>query len=132
MKDAMGAVQSVLVLGGRSEIGLAIVRALAAERTRRAVRAVRDPDTERDAAPLAGAGLEEVEVVGFDANEPAGHGQLVSEVFGRDGDIDLVVVAHGVLGDQEEAERDGGVARGVVDTNFAGAVSILVPVVAAL
>ncbi len=44
MKDALGAVQTVLVLGGTSEIALATVRRLARDRCRQVVLAVRDLD----------------------------------------------------------------------------------------
>src|SRR5439155_25234386 len=44
MRDALGSVQSVLVLGGASDIALATVRELVADRTRTVVLAARDPD----------------------------------------------------------------------------------------
>lgn len=129
MKDGLGAVQSVLLLGGTSEIGLAIVRALVAERARRVVLAVRDPDRgAQEAAALREAGAELAEPVAFDALEPGSHGRAVSEAFERLGDVDLVVLAFGVLGDQLRDERDAGAARTVVEANFTGAVSVLVEV----
>ena len=42
MRDALGAVQSVLVLGGNSEIAVATVRALIAGRCRTVVLGVRE------------------------------------------------------------------------------------------
>ena len=44
MRDALGAVQSVLVLGGSSEIALATVARLVDQRCRTVVLAVRDVD----------------------------------------------------------------------------------------
>jgi decaprenylphospho-beta-D-erythro-pentofuranosid-2-ulose 2-reductase len=52
MKDALGSVQSVLVLGGGSDIALATVRALVAGRARRMVLAARRPDQLGAAQPL--------------------------------------------------------------------------------
>lgn len=131
MKDALGSVQSVLVLGGRSGIGLATVRALARERTRRVLLAVRNPDPERDAAPLDRAGVDAVEVVPFDVRDYASHAGFVADAFSR-GDIDVVLLAFGVLGEQDDGEHDGQVAREVIETNFVGAASVMVPVVEAL
>ena len=129
MKDGLGAVQSVLLLGGTSEIGLAIVRALVSERARRVVLAVRDPDRgAREAAALREAGAELAEPVAFEALEPDTHRRAVAEAFERLGDVDLVVLAFGVLGDQLRDERDAGAARAVVGANFTGAVSVLVEV----
>ena len=45
-------------------------------------------------------------------------------MFDRFGDLDLVLVAFGVLGDQAEAERDATAALDVLRTNFVGAASV--------
>ena len=129
MKDALGAVQSVLVLGGGSEIGLAMARALAEERARAVVLAARRPgELEQAAADLRAAGAVTVELVPFDADDTASHPALVDQVFSRHGDIDLVLVAFGVLGRQELSERDAAAAVAVVRTNFLGAVSVMTEV----
>ena len=70
MKDALGAVQSVLVLGGGSDIALATVRALIAQRARRVVLAARRPQELDDAvAQLTAAGAEQVQALAFDADD---------------------------------------------------------------
>jgi len=129
MRDATGTVQSALVLGGGSEIGLAIARRLAGERTRRLVLAARAPERlEHAAKELRRVGAETVETVAFDADETDGHERFVDEMFERDGDLDLVLLAFGVLGDQEEAERDPSAAVAVGHTNYLGAMSVLLRV----
>lgn len=129
MRDALGSVQSVLVLGGTSEIAGATVRALAERRARCVVLAVRDPEraggVERDARA---AGATTVEAVRFDADEVESHERVVDEVFDRHGDIDLVLLAFGVLGDAERVAADGPAAAALARTNFVGAVSVAVPV----
>lgn len=129
MKDALGSVGSVLVLGGGSEIAVATVRALVAGRTRTVILAARRPEElEATAGELRSAGASTVETVRFDAGDDAeAHAQLVGDVFDRLGDIDLVLVAAGVLGEQSRDERDGAAARAVVETNFLGLVSAIVP-----
>lgn len=129
MKDALGSVGSVLVLGGGSEIAVATVRALVAGRTRTVILAARRPEElEATAGELRSAGASTVETVRFDAGDDAeAHAQLVDDVFDRHGDIDLVLVAAGVLGEQSRDERDGAAARAVVETNFLGLVSAIVP-----
>lgn len=123
MMDALGEPQSVLVLGGTSEIALATVKALPHARLRRVVLAGRasaglgDAVTELTAAGIAGVVSEE-----FDATDTASHGDVINRVFDG-GDIDIVILAFGLLGDQLEAEADPELAVAVATTNYTGAVS---------
>ena len=128
MNDALGSPQSVLLLGGSSEIGLAITRRLVQRRAKTVILAGRDPEALKPAADdLRAAGAETVDVVAFDALATDGHDAFVDDVFARHGDIDLVLLAFGILGDQEEAERDTGAALAVLRTNFVGAASVALP-----
>jgi decaprenylphospho-beta-D-erythro-pentofuranosid-2-ulose 2-reductase len=129
MKDALGSVQSVLVLGGTSDIALATVRLLVADKARLVVLAARDPGgLAATTDELRAAGAETVEAVAFDARETASHADLIDTVFDRPEDIDLVLVAFGVLGDQEELLADPGGAADSVHVNFTGATSLLLAV----
>jgi decaprenylphospho-beta-D-erythro-pentofuranosid-2-ulose 2-reductase len=124
MINAVGEPQSVLLLGGTSEIGWAILEALPRARLSRVVLAGR-PSPELDArrTELLGRGIRSVEKVDFDALDTASHGDLVERVFDG-GDIDVVILAFGVLGDQSELESDPGLAVQVIETNYVGAVSV--------
>lgn len=124
VRDALGGVQSILVLGGGSEIALATVRRLAADRCRTVVLAARRPDELRETvADLHAAGATTVEAVAFDATEPAGHARVIDAVFDRFGDIDVVLLAFGVLGDQERFNDAPEEAAEAVTANYVGAVS---------
>jgi decaprenylphospho-beta-D-erythro-pentofuranosid-2-ulose 2-reductase len=133
MNDALGGPQSVLVLGGGSEIALATVRKLIESRCRTVVLAGRD--TEALATPakeLEAAGATKVDVVAFDGLDFASHDEFVRDVFADRPDFDLVILAFGVLGDQDLAEVNGAESRRIIESNFTGSVSVLVPVVDAL
>jgi decaprenylphospho-beta-D-erythro-pentofuranosid-2-ulose 2-reductase len=133
MTDALGSPQSVLVLGGGSDIGLAITRRLVARRARTVVLGGRHPESlKTHADELRDLGAETVHVVPFDATETDSHEGFVNEVFDTHGDFDLVLLAFGVLGDQSEAERDPSAAVEILQTNFVGAVSVALPVAARL
>jgi decaprenylphospho-beta-D-erythro-pentofuranosid-2-ulose 2-reductase len=133
VKDALGEMQSVLVLGGTSDIALATVRKVVDRRSARVVLAARKPEAcETAAATLRAAGASEVHAVAFDATDFASHEGFVRATFDRFGDFDLVLVAFGVLGDQARAEHDPAVAVAIVQTNFTGAVSVTVPLVTCL
>jgi decaprenylphospho-beta-D-erythro-pentofuranosid-2-ulose 2-reductase len=130
VKDALGEVQSVLVLGGTSEIALATVRKLVGRRGARVVLAARKPEAcETAATELRAAGASAVDAVAFDATDFGSHETFVRSTFDRFGDFDLVLVAFGVLGDQARAETDAAAAREIVETNFTGTVSVTVPLV---
>jgi decaprenylphospho-beta-D-erythro-pentofuranosid-2-ulose 2-reductase len=133
LRNALGEVQSVLVLGGTSEIALAITRKLVAQRGARVVLAARKPEAcDAAAQTLRTAGASEVHAVAFDATDFASHAGFVRTVFDRFGDFDLVLVAFGVLGDQARAEHDPAAALEIAQTNYTGTVSVTVPVAARL
>jgi decaprenylphospho-beta-D-erythro-pentofuranosid-2-ulose 2-reductase len=133
VKDALGSVQSLLVLGGGSEIGLATARSLVRGRTRTVILAARRPaELSQAAAALLEAGARSVERVEFHATDLQGHEALVNGIFDRDEDIDVVLVAFGVLGDPDGDWADADAARSLIETNFAGAVSVILPIVARL
>jgi decaprenylphospho-beta-D-erythro-pentofuranosid-2-ulose 2-reductase len=133
MKDSLGAAQSVLVLGGGSEIALATVRELVDRRATTVVLAARRPDAlETEVKELrARAGARPnvtIEAVPFDADAIDGHDAFVEGVFDRFGDFDLVLLAFGVLGDQSQAERDAAAAVDVARVNYLDPVAVAVPV----
>ncbi|MEU0964805.1 decaprenylphospho-beta-D-erythro-pentofuranosid-2-ulose 2-reductase [Streptomyces sp. NPDC005917] len=122
MKDAFGMPQSLLVLGGTSEIALATARRLIARRTRTVWLAGRpSPALDRAADHLRTLGAD-VHTVPFDALDPESHETVLGKVF-AEGDIDLVLFAFGVLGDQATDEREPVKAVRVAQTNYTGAVS---------
>ncbi|MFM9367036.1 decaprenylphospho-beta-D-erythro-pentofuranosid-2-ulose 2-reductase [Streptomyces sp. Da 82-17] len=122
MKDAFGTPQSLLVLGGSSEIALATARRLVARRTRTVHLAGRPgPALESAAAELRDMGAE-VHTHPFDALDPGSHEEAVGKLF-TSGDIDMVLLAFGILGDQQRDEDDPLAAVRVAQTNYTGAVS---------
>jgi decaprenylphospho-beta-D-erythro-pentofuranosid-2-ulose 2-reductase len=124
VKDALGTVQSILVLGGSSEIGLAIAARLGAARHATVVLAGRHPDRLSMAAKgLLAAGAGRVQTIGFDAASPRTHDPVVREAARLGGDLDVIVLAFGLLGDQGVDELGGDGAVSVATTNFVGAVS---------
>ena len=121
-----GRPQRVLLLGGTSEIGLAVVEALGLVPESEVILAGRDEQR----LIAAGKALTcEVSTVPFDATDTAGHQALVDHLF-ADGSLDIVISAAGVLIPQEECERDVQQAATMVETNFTGHVSTLLAVAA--
>lgn len=126
MKDALGDIQSLLLLGGTSDIGLAIAHRLAAPREAAIVLAGRDqPALAAAARELRDGGhTGRVATVDFDALDTSRHDQVVDEAVGLVGDLDVVIVAFGLLGDQDADEAFGDGAVRLAATNYVGAVSV--------
>ena len=123
MIDAVGNPQSILVLGGTSEIGLAVVEAFASDRPLRVVLAGR-PSERLTAARtrLEGCGCA-VETVDFDATALDTHDDAVRKCFAG-GDVDVAVVAFGLLGDAETAWTDVDAAVELATVNYTAAVAV--------
>lgn len=116
---------TLLVLGGRSEIGVAVARRLAGREASTVVLAARrsdDLDAEEKAIREQGAEVDRIE---FDADDLAAHRPLLEEVVARHGGIDLAVVAFGLLGDQARAEVDPAHAVQIVHTDYVAHVQVL-------
>src|SRR5690606_3143479 len=136
MRNAVGAVDTVLLLGGRSEIGLAIAERLVRDGARRVVLAAREAAGGRglaeEAERLRAAGAAEVHPVEFDAADTAGHEAVVAEAVKLAGDLDAVVDAFGVLGEQAAFEADPAAAAAAAAATFTGHVSADLAVAARL
>ena len=98
MDNALGEPQTIVLLGGTSDIGRAIVDRLVAPTTRTIVLAGRRPEAMR-VEELERPGVD-VDAVHFDAADPASHDALVRDLAARHGDLDVVVLAFGQLVDQ--------------------------------
>jgi decaprenylphospho-beta-D-erythro-pentofuranosid-2-ulose 2-reductase len=129
--DALGTPQRLLLLGGTSDIALAVARAYAAARPPEVVVAARQgPRRAAAADSLREAGCD-VEELDFDAQAPETHAGVV-ERAAVGGDIDVAVVAFGVLGDPEQAWTDVDAALELARVNYVGAVSVGVALAAAV
>jgi len=119
--NGSGRLARVLLLGGSSEIGLAILAALDL-----------GPDTEvilagRDRPRLAAAGRSlgrPVELADYDAMATDSH-QAFADRIVAGGVPDLVIAAAGLLIGQEQAQRDVRLAATMIETNFTGHVTSL-------
>jgi decaprenylphospho-beta-D-erythro-pentofuranosid-2-ulose 2-reductase len=123
--SALGA-QRVLLLGGTSEIGLAIVRRLAADGPVAPVLIGRDRGRLQSAAAgLEQAGLSPAQVELADADDLGAHARALDDAFAFPGGVDTVILAVGVLGGQAGLDTDPEEALEVLRVNFVGAGSLL-------
>ncbi|WP_369069194.1 decaprenylphospho-beta-D-erythro-pentofuranosid-2-ulose 2-reductase [Kineococcus terrestris] len=130
MIDALGTPRSVLLLGGTSDIGLAVVERLG-ERPLRVTLAARPGPRRQAAADRLHRRGHEVREVDFEATDLAGHDRVVEESFAA-GDVDVAVLAFGVLGDNEQLWQDAEAAVEVATVNYTAAVGLGVRLAARL
>jgi decaprenylphospho-beta-D-erythro-pentofuranosid-2-ulose 2-reductase len=117
----------VLLIGGTSEIGLAIVRRLAADGPVKPYLLGRDRQRLDEAlARLTRAGCIEGDIGELDALEPDTHAAALTNAFERAGGFDVVVLAVGVLGAQRGLDADPAETENVMRTNFDGCGSLLI------
>ncbi len=123
MDNALGQPQTIVLLGGTSEIGLAIVRELLSPTTRAVVLACRDIDSgERAAAGLRHHSLS-VDVVQFDATDTDSHSEIVRKLSAKHSDIDVAIIAFALLGEGAVTTVDQAAAVEIAQVNFTGVVS---------
>jgi decaprenylphospho-beta-D-erythro-pentofuranosid-2-ulose 2-reductase len=123
--DAVGNPQTVLLLGGTSEIGLAICERYLQNARARIVLAAMPDDPGRDAAvaQMEAAGAKSVEMIDFEATDPDSHPKMIEQAF-TNGDVDVAIVAFGILGDAEELWQNQRKAVQAAEINYTAAVSV--------
>src|ERR1700738_2427022 len=123
--DAVGNPQTILLLGGTSEIGLAICeRYLRNAHARIVLADLPDhPGKDKAIAQMKAAGAKSVEGIDFDAVDTESHPKLIDAAF-VGGDVDVAVVAFGLLGNAEELWQNQHKAVQIAQVNYTAAVSV--------
>jgi decaprenylphospho-beta-D-erythro-pentofuranosid-2-ulose 2-reductase len=123
--DAVGNPQTILLLGGTSEIGLAICERYLQNAHARIVLADLPDHPRKDAAvaQMKAAGAKSVEWIDFDGIDTANHPKVIDAAFAG-GDVDVAIVAFGLLGNAEELWQDQGKAVQIAQINYTAAVSV--------
>ncbi|QNG20923.1 decaprenylphospho-beta-D-erythro-pentofuranosid-2-ulose 2-reductase [Rhodococcus triatomae] len=125
MINAVGNPQTLLLLGGTSEIGLAICTEYLKKAPLRVILAALpgDPLREKAVAQLREAGATRVDIVDFDALDTDSHPKVIDEAFSA-GDVDVAIVAFALDGDAEELWQNQAKAVRVAEINYTAAVSV--------
>ncbi|MDJ0394281.1 decaprenylphospho-beta-D-erythro-pentofuranosid-2-ulose 2-reductase [Rhodococcus sp. G-MC3] len=123
--DAVGNPQTILVLGGTSEIGLAITEEYLSKSPARVILAALPNDPLRDAsvAQLKTKGAKSVDVIDFDALDTEAHTKVIDEAWSK-GDVDVAIVAFAVDFDAEQLWQDQRKAVLTANINYTASVSV--------
>lgn len=124
MNNAFGTPQRALILGAGSDIAAELAVQLAEVGTTDFVLASRNPESLANLQrALSLAGARQIECLSFDALDRDSHPAFVQDVWDRHGDIDLAIIAFGILDD--ELAGGSGDFETVTLTNYVGGVSVL-------
>ena len=127
MKNGVGVAQNIVLFGGTSEIGLAILHKLVKPGVSHVVLVSRDIDAADDQfAEIADRypGLE-VHHVRFDAADSASMVHVVAEVAQQVGDVDIAVIAQGLLQEGVDYYAHPAALQPVADVNFTGSMVLM-------
>jgi decaprenylphospho-beta-D-erythro-pentofuranosid-2-ulose 2-reductase len=113
---------NVLVLGATSAIAQAVTRIYAAKGAFLYLVARSPEKLSATAADAQVRGAAEVHTWVLDLDDANAHAALFADVLPA---LDVALIAHGVLGDQVEGERDFAAAEAVLRTNFLSVCSLL-------
>ena len=125
--------RTVLILGATSAIAEQTARCFAAEGDRILLGA-RDPRRlETIADDLRVRGAEAVTVLhAMDAEQPETLGRIIQQALDEAKQIDIALIAHGLLPDQERCELDPGAAEQALQVNFNSVVALCTPLANAM
>jgi decaprenylphospho-beta-D-erythro-pentofuranosid-2-ulose 2-reductase len=122
--DATGNPQTILLLGGTSEIGLAIVKEYLAKQPLRVILGIQPGDElAGDTETVLRAAGAEVHSLTFDATAFDTHPKVIEAAW-LIADVDVAIVAFGMLGDAEQLWQDQAKAVLAANINYTGAVSV--------
>ncbi len=115
----------ILVLGATSAIASGVMRPLAEQGARFYLVARNTGKLTAVASDLLTRGAAAVFVNVMDLDDTAAHAAMLAEAAEKLETIDLALLAHGVLGDQEKAQADYAATEAILRTNFLSAVSLI-------
>lgn len=122
------AIQNILVFGASSEIAQQTIRLFATDGVRFLLVGRDQAKLAIVAKDLTARGAEVLAPVCQDLSDPATLPQLVSGLKALMPRWDLVLVAHGLLGKQAQAEQDMQHAELIIRTNFTSVIMLLTPI----
>jgi len=115
----------ILVLGATSAIAIGVMRPLA-EQGASFYLVARNPEKLKAvASDLETRGASAVFTCVMDLDDTAVHEAMLAEAAGKLETIDLALIAHGILGDQEHDQASFAATEAILHTNFLSAVSLI-------
>lgn len=127
MKNGLGVNQNIVLFGGTSDIGVGILRRLVVPGVSRVVLVSRDLDRAAEmVAPIADANPEvDFHHQRWNGSDAASMPEVVAEVVSTIGDVDIAIIAQGLLNDGVDCYRDPTSLIEMADVNFTGTMTLM-------
>jgi decaprenylphospho-beta-D-erythro-pentofuranosid-2-ulose 2-reductase len=120
-------VTDILIIGATSAIAQSVALRYAAEGGRLFLVARDAARLDALAGDLKVRGALQADVLAADLLEHDRHPEIIAAVMDAMPDLDAVLIAHGVLPDQDACQASAGQAMEMIDVNFLSVVSLLTP-----
>ncbi len=120
----------ILIIGATAAIAQAFARLRVSQGDELFLVARSDARLQVLAADLQVRGAKKIRTLAVGANDFERHAAMLETARRELEEVDAVLIAHGVLGDQRAAERDFKLAEQSYKTNFLSVVSMLTPIAA--
>lgn len=117
--------QNILIIGATSAIAEATARLFAAEGARLFLLARNDERLQRLATDLRVRGASAVDSATLDVNDIGAHNGVLDRARAALGEFDVVLLAHGTLGDQKRCETEVDAALQELQTNAVSTIALL-------
>jgi decaprenylphospho-beta-D-erythro-pentofuranosid-2-ulose 2-reductase len=118
--------KKILILGANSAIAKAAARQWAARQNHQLFLVGRDPNKLAAlATDLKVKGNPDIHTLAADLIDTSCHESIISSAISQLGGLDLVLIAHGQLGDQKSAEASWTETQAILEVNFLSPASLL-------
>ena len=127
MKNGVGVAQNIVLFGGTSEIGQAILDKVVKPGVSRLVLVSRDIDTSTSMTQKIAEAHPDIDIhhVRFDAGDAASLSHVVSEVVSEIGDIDVAIIAQGLLNEGVDNYANPEALIEMANVNFTGTMVLM-------
>jgi decaprenylphospho-beta-D-erythro-pentofuranosid-2-ulose 2-reductase len=115
----------ILVIGATSAIASAVCRELVAPDARFFLVARNSAKLDAVRQDLLTRGAANVSTFVLDLDDISAHERMLADAESDLGEIDLALIAHGILGDQQQAQASFSAARAILHTNFISTASLI-------
>lgn len=127
MKNGVGVHQNILLCGGTSDIGLAILREIVKPGVARVVLLSRDVERAQEATTAFSETFPDVDFfhIRWDGADAESMPHVVQEVVAVAGDIDVAIVAQGLLNEGRDYYANSADLVEMANVNFTGTMTLL-------